>query len=183
MGSEKPLRSEKFLGVLYPDSTSYDCESVKQSIRDNFDKFAFCVHDKDVDPDTGELIKPHIHWVAKRSQTTIQHISSLIGLPEHDINICKKFNKAVRYLIHADDPEKYQYCPDDVEINFEFVFNDSVALLRLNMLVDYLYEYRITSVGLLYKYAFRNGCISELTRNFSILSAMMAEIKEEDNKL
>lgn len=183
MGSEKPLRSEKFLGVLYPDSTSYDCETVMQAIRDNFVKFAFCLHDKDVDPDTGELKKPHIHWVGKRSQTTIQHVSSLIGLPERDINICKKFNKAVRYLIHADDANKFQYPVDDVEINFEFVFDDSLDLLRLNMLVQYLYENRITSVGLLYKYAFKNGCISELRRNFSILSAMIAEIKEEDNKV
>lgn len=183
MGSEKVLRSEKFLGVLYPDSESYDFEKVKQAIRDNFDKFAFCLHDRDVNPDTGELKKPHLHWVGKRSQTTVSHISSLLGLPEHDIEICRKFNVAVRYLIHADDKEKFQYSPDDVELNFDFVFNGDLDLLRLNMLVDYLYTNRVTSVGQLYRYAFQNGCISELRRNFSLLAAMMAEIKEEDNKL
>lgn len=183
MASDKPLRSEKFLGVLYPDSESYDFEQVKQAIRDNFEKYAFCLHDKDVNPDTGEIKKAHLHWVGKRSQTTIQHVSSLIGLPEHDINICKQFNKAVRYLIHADDTDKFQYPVEDVEINFEFVFNDHLDLLRLNMLVEYLYEKRITSVGQLYRYAFKSGCISELRRNFSMLAAMMAEIKEEDNKI
>lgn len=104
-------------------------------------------------------------------------------MPEHDIEVCRKFNVAVRYLIHADDKEKFQYSSDDVEINFDFVFNGDLDLLRLNMLVDYLYTNRVTSVGQLYRYAFQNGCISELRRNFSLLAAMMAEIKEEDNKI
>ena len=61
--SEKQSRS--FLGVLYPDSTSYVFDDVLVRLKDTFPELAYITHDRDVD-DNGELKKPHVHWCGKK---------------------------------------------------------------------------------------------------------------------
>ena len=50
MASDK---SRTFLGVLYPDSESYDCSSVLARLSEVFDEWAYVTHDMDTD-DNGE---------------------------------------------------------------------------------------------------------------------------------
>ena len=53
MASEK---SRTFLGVLYPDSESYDCASVLDRLSDVFEEWAYITHDMDTEED-GEVKK------------------------------------------------------------------------------------------------------------------------------
>ena len=53
-------QGRNFLGVLYPDSESYDCQKVLSRIKDTFVDFAYIVHDMDVN-ENGEIKKAHIH--------------------------------------------------------------------------------------------------------------------------
>lgn len=112
--ADKKFRS--FAGTLYPDSESYDCESLLSSIRSKFIDWAYILHDKDVDKN-GELKKPHIHWVGRATPRCLSVVSNLLGLPEHDIEVVKNFDNMVMYLIHLNDIDKFQYSPDDVETN------------------------------------------------------------------
>ena len=45
--SDKKFRS--FAGTLYPDSESYDCETLLSIIRSKFIDWAYILHDKDTD--------------------------------------------------------------------------------------------------------------------------------------
>ena len=102
--SEKQSRT--FLGVLYPDSESYDCEKVLLRLQDTFEELSYITHDMDVD-ENGELKKPHIHWVGKRVQSTLSTIANALGIPANNIEFCKNYKTSLRYLyayIHETKP-------------------------------------------------------------------------------
>lgn len=112
--ADKKFRS--FAGTLYPDSESYDCETLLSTIRSKFIDWAYILHDKDVD-ENGELKKSHIHWVGRATPRCLSVVSNFLGLPENDIEVVKNFDNMVMYLIHLNDIDKFQYSPDDVETN------------------------------------------------------------------
>lgn len=112
--AEKKFRS--FAGTLYPDSESYDCETLLSTIRSKFIDWAYILHDKDVN-ENGELKKSHIHWVGRATPRCLSVVSNFLGLPENDIEVVKNFDNMVMYLIHLNDIDKFQYSPDDVETN------------------------------------------------------------------
>ena len=112
--ADKKFRS--FSGTLYPDSESYDCETLLSTIRSKFIDWAYILHDKDVD-EKGELKKSHIHWVGRATPRCLSVVSNFLGLPENDIEVVKNFDNMVMYLIHLNDIDKFQYSPDDVETN------------------------------------------------------------------
>lgn len=112
--ADKKFRS--FAGTLYPDSESYDCETLLSTIRSKFIDWAYILHDKDVD-EKGELKKSHIHWVGRATPRCLSVVSNFLGLSENDIEVVKNFDNMVMYLIHLNDIDKFQYSPDDVETN------------------------------------------------------------------
>ena len=112
--ADKKFRS--FAGTLYPDSESYDCETLLSTIRSKFIDWAYILHDKDFN-ENGELKKPHIHWVGRATPRCLSVVSNFLGLPENDIEVVKNFDNMVMYLIHLNDIDKFQYSPDDVETN------------------------------------------------------------------
>lgn len=112
--ADKKFRS--FAGTLYPDSESYDCETLLSTIRSKFIDWAYILHDMDV-AENGELKKPHIHWVGRATPRCLSVVSNFLGLPENDIEVVKNFDNMVMYLIHLNDIDKFQYSPDDVETN------------------------------------------------------------------
>lgn len=112
--ADKKFRA--FAGTLYPDSESYDCETLLSTIRSKFIDWAYILHDKDVD-EKGELKKSHIHWVGRATPRCLSVVSNFLGLPENDIEVVKNFDNMVMYLIHLNDIDKFQYSPDDVETN------------------------------------------------------------------
>ncbi len=112
--AEKKFRS--FAGTLYPDSESYDCETLLSTIRSKFIDWAYILHDKDFN-ENGELKKSHIHWVGRATPRCLSVVSNFLGLPENDIEVVKNFDNMVMYLIHLNDIDKFQYSPDDVETN------------------------------------------------------------------
>lgn len=73
---------------------------------------AWCLHDKDVKED-GTPEKEHLHIrIRYKNQVWNSAICERTGLPyQYKIieRVQKSFRGAVRYLIHYDDPDKYQY--------------------------------------------------------------------------
>ena len=55
----------KFCGVLYFDSTMYDCLVVLECLNDCFSCWGYVLHDSDVD-ENGEVKKAHYYWVGKQ---------------------------------------------------------------------------------------------------------------------
>lgn len=107
-------RSTRWTFIVYPDSAPSDWLGILKE-----KMIPFCVsplHDKDMNP-TNERKKAHWHVVfvfgSKKSYTQVKEISDSVNgaRPEkvHDLRCM------IRYLIHRDNPEKYQYEKSEIQ--------------------------------------------------------------------
>lgn len=109
----KTPRNSRWTTIVYPESASSNFLDV---LRDFHVPFLLSpLHDKDVDGD-GVIKKAHYHLVlyfdSLKSASQAQVIFDAIGGVG-----CQSVQSPVsyaRYLIHADDPDKYQYSAEDV---------------------------------------------------------------------
>lgn len=104
-------RSRFFDLILYPDCQEH--MNVLSLIKDSGLPYAGCLHDRD-ETEEDLLKKAHLHVVVWGLQTTISGFSSKFGIPENYIRIHGSVESRLRYLVHMDDPEKYQYSVDSV---------------------------------------------------------------------
>lgn len=171
-------KTDRFGGTLYPDATNYDCECVLQSLDVHFEEWAYILHDMDVDPDTGELKKPHYHWIGKqKSAGLVSTVANKLQIPEHDIEMIKSWKGSVRYLIHIDYSEKYQYQRENVTANFDLsrFFKDMNMNAKAARIGTEILEHRITSMTGLYQWCIAHNCYDELRRGISIWSMLLRE--------
>lgn len=111
--NENWRRVRNFQCIIYPDSldgTFQECAD-RMSI-----PFVVGYHDKDIkDIKTGEIKKPHYHLCAEvTGKTTLWNFYNIIcssfgEKAGYGFEITGDKNKSVRYLMHLDDPDKYQY--------------------------------------------------------------------------
>lgn len=97
-----------FLGVL---------ES-KTAIRD----YAYILHDKDVD-EQGKQKEPHYH-IAIRFKDTVntKYVAQWFGIQENYVGRIKgRWTDVLKYLIHGNASEKYQYSAEEVTSNFDWL--------------------------------------------------------------
>lgn len=168
MASEKQSRA--FLGILYPDSESYVCENVLFRLEDSFDEVSYITHDMDVDAN-GELKKPHIHWVGKRrTPAPLSTISNALKIPDRDIEFCKSYKYSLRYLVHADNPEKYQYDPKSVisNINYAAILANKTDALKSKQIFDFVLSNPSIEIEELMSWCFENDLWSEFRRNWAL---------------
>lgn len=104
----------------------YDLKNIKeieQRIKTltNLKTYAIIDHDRDT-RDDGELKKKHFHIVLTFADTTTSTtIAKKMHLEEQYINKIKTSTKSAElYLIHKNDPDKFQYSPNDVVANFDY---------------------------------------------------------------
>lgn len=95
------------------------------------EQYAYIVHDKDAyseedageEHEAGDLKAPHIHIMMKFEKSQPQHIPYIAKWFKLEDNCCQKiknWSSALKYLIHLDYPEKYQYGADEVTANFDY---------------------------------------------------------------
>lgn len=177
-------KSRTFLGVLYPDSESYDCDSVLGCLSVVFEEWAYVIHDMDTDKN-GEVKKAHIHWVGKLTSPALLSTvagSHKLGVPENSVEYCKNWKYAVRYLVHKDSPDKFQYSPDVVVSNFDIapmLDGKQSEVVKVRMIRQYIRESHCTSVEQLLDWCLDNDCWSEYRRSFAIWVSVMREVKED----
>lgn len=87
----------------------------------NLKTYAMIDHDCDI-KDDGTPKKKHFHIVLTFKDTTSSKtISNVMKVDEQYINKIKSTTKSAElYLIHKNNPEKYQYKPEDVISNFDY---------------------------------------------------------------
>lgn len=173
-------QDRKFVVLLYPDTTDYDIGTVLDNIT-GFKEYAYIVHDSDL-LDDGTPKKTHIHAVIRQDTPgTRSAIANKLGIDEKWVQFAGKWSTVVRYLVHADDDEKYHYPPSNIVSNFEvnkyIKYKDDIAMASviLNQIVDN----KCTSTIDLVKWCIENACWSEFRRGFSIWQCCMNEIKNE----
>lgn len=114
--------------VVYPDSAPENWVQILRNLHINV--FISPLHDKDINPDGNEPKKPHYHvllmFEGVKSPDQINEIFSSIG--GVGFEVVSSLRGYARYLCHLDNPEKFQYSPDDViSIGFE-VYQDVIGL-------------------------------------------------------
>ena len=92
--------------------------------QNNTSLYAFILHDRDIN-EQGEPKTPHIHLTmeiphAKRLSTILKDVASftLVNPLAVSIDKCSNLDASIQYLIHKNNPEKYQYSKDDIACNF-----------------------------------------------------------------
>lgn len=169
-------RDRKFELVLYPDSESYDIDTVLVACISYFSMWAYCLHDSDFCED-GSPKKSHIHFLGKLDDVRSPEVVCRdLCLPSSSISNVKSWKAACRYLIHLDSPTKFQYSIDDVVSSFPilsyFSLSDDEQARRI---LDYISSSGCTRVSDLTLWSLDNGCYSGLRRGFAIWSQILRE--------
>lgn len=179
------LQGRSFGGVIYPDSTSYNCGEVIDRIQSYFDSYAMCSHDMDIHEEDGSLKKVHIHWCGQLAgPRLLSTVANKLGLQEHDIELLKSWKASVRYLIHAGakDQDKAQYKIEDIVTNLDLskYFREDAELLQVNKIRAYIVEAAEQGRGLLWYELFDwctdHGCVHELKRYTNAYSKYLEDI-------
>lgn len=109
-------------------------------------QYAYILHDKDANDD-GEIKKAHCHVVVKyggyRTLSSVQNEYAMLGMDKRFVNTCNK-RAMLRYLIHKDNPEKFQYkeseiktnMPDEVELALKDIVTSEVAFYQINKYIE-----------------------------------------------
>lgn len=157
----KNTRTRNWTIVVYPESAPKDWKD----ILDNMHIGWVCspLHEKDVNPD-GTKKKPHWHIVLifqnLKSYDQILSISKKLHAP-----IPKRVEDLkgmIRYLIHLDNPEKYQYDRKDIEVHGgveidQYFDTKGNRLKNLKDMVSFIQDNQITSMSQLAGILIQNG--------------------------
>lgn len=99
-------------------------------MRKCIEKYGFIIHDKDTvlveeakknsELQAGVLKDPHIHLVMKfNSPQHVKNVAKWFGVEQQFVSRLQNgWEAAVKYLVHLNAPQKYQYSIDEVTANF-----------------------------------------------------------------
>lgn len=185
--SNVPLQSKLFLLELYTEWNDFN--KIIDKIKLHCTYYAYIIHDKDINNDTGEVKKSHCHLICefskKRTCKGVHNLINSLSLELRFIDIVTNENSMTRYFLHLDDKDKYQYQ------DFEIISNDYDRVSRnlllsipkniqANLLFDYIDSYpeKLTTYKLR-KYAFENNLIE----GFNAFYSQLRDYKQEHNAL
>lgn len=158
MANDKASRFRNWTFVAYPDSLPTDW-------RDRLDEFHIPwaespLHEFDTNAD-GEVKKPHYHvgifFDGKKSFEQVKAITDSLNCPIPQV--CHSQIGLIRYFVHLDNPEKFQYSPADIISHGGFdhlkclapSVTDRHAILR--DIIAYINDHGITEFRVLVDYA------------------------------
>ncbi|EDW5948283.1 replication protein [Salmonella enterica subsp. enterica serovar Enteritidis] len=112
---KKDERTKTWTFVIYPESAP---ENWREIIGEEHTPWVESpLHDKDVNAD-GEVKKPHWHvlmmYNSKKSFNQIKRLTDELNAPIPQP--CRNTKGMVRYFVHLDNPEKYQYRKEDIRV-------------------------------------------------------------------
>lgn len=107
-----PKKYRTFTFVLYDESRFYFFNDVLANLK-TYKYWAYIKHF----PEENEK-QVHYHFIIKLDNaTTIEGVSKRLGIPTNYIQYVRNERAMCRYLIHFDDPQKFQYNFDDVRVS------------------------------------------------------------------
>lgn len=157
------IRSHNFDIVIYEDTTDYDYFEVLRKVL-ACESFAYIKHDKDLSSDN-TLKKVHYHIILHFSNCrTINSISNYLGVPSNYINSIKSLKGAIRYLVHRDNDDKFQYNINDIsysenfteKINYAFT-NEKTQHDILITILNYIDSCKFISLNDLFRWCLDNN--------------------------
>lgn len=179
-------KTRVWLLMLYPDCPEH--VKIMEQIPKDFPQAIWAVHDMDV-KETGELKKEHVHYVLYFSSAVFKtHITSKYDWYEdidRFVRPASIIKKRVRYLLHYDDPDKFQYPIQYLEGNvkaFLKYFNgeqkETDDAQKILLLIKYSTPY--DQYDLLQKVIDMN-CYATYRRGYAMYNNIFREIQAEQN--
>ncbi len=120
-------RSKSFCLILYEEDETH--RKAIEKIKTSYD-YAIICHDRDVSEITGEILKPHYHVVLRfQNAKWSSALAEELGITDNYFEEARSLKRALLYLIHFYDEDKFQYSVKDVSGPLkkrleEFVKND-----------------------------------------------------------
>ena len=109
-------KTRSYATVVYPESAPENWVEILRDLK--FNAIISPLHDKDVNPDSGEIKNPHYPVLflfdGPKTADQARELAELIG--GVGIETLNSVRGYARYLCHMDNPEKYQYSPEDVVV-------------------------------------------------------------------
>lgn len=127
MSKQRQLVSMLF--VAYEESIPKSVDRIIEDIKSELVQYCYIRHDKDVDEDNVQK-KVHYHiYLRFKGRKTLRLVANMFGIEEGLIQQCQFYKGSVRYFVHYDDLDKYQYSMLDLKsynINIGEIFNDEI---------------------------------------------------------
>lgn len=182
---DKNLRSKYWTLILYEESDTLKFNDYIDYIKQNY-VFLFIKHDKDYN-EIGEIKKPHYHFVLKfDNYKWLSALSGELGIPGNFLQPINSMNAILMYLIHFNQPEKFQYALNDV-VGSSVLKNKLIKLIKSDALeedkvlklYDFISNSEYITLNELVKFALKNNIWSEFRRS----SLIFIKLVEEHNKI
>lgn len=142
------VKGRDWTAIVYPDSAPKNWREILDETHYRWVESP--LHDKDVNPD-GEIKKAHWHILLSAdgpiSENTVKEVFKKLNTPE--IKKVGSSRGLVRYMIHLDNPEKYQYDINDIkghngaEVESYFELTTTNRLSVLKEMVIYIRENQV----------------------------------------
>lgn len=164
--------------ILYDIDEVYN--GIKVCEKNNFE-YAFIFHDKDIKDDLSDFKKEHYHFqVYYSNQKQLEKWGELFNVPLTRVQKISNKQSAIRYLIHADNNDKYQYDISNINTNMEIIkyFDKLISneSNEIDLLISYIdYHKRHIAVKELINYVLDNNIWGTFRRNYSILKDLLNE--------
>lgn len=140
-------RSSNWNLVLYPQEDKTH-ELALKIIKKDYD-YACIVHDNDLDS-KGEIKKSHTHVVLHfKNQRWRNSIALDLGITPNYLEKCRNLENSLKYLIHYNDFDKYQYDISDVEGTLKqklleiLEYSDMTESDKFLELVNFIHSYPV----------------------------------------
>ena len=150
---------------------------------DNKFQYAYCLHDKDID-DNDHTKKAHYHLrIFHTDRKTISAWSKVFHVKENEIETLIDKRLSIRYLIHRDNKEKYQYEIENIVSNFDlssYFLDKKVESDDITTIINYIDSSLIIHMRDIMQFILKNDLWSTYRRNYSIIKDI---VLEHNNKL
>jgi hypothetical protein len=159
--TKKDKRSRSWTFIVYPESVPLDWISILNDM--NLKWIQSPLHDKDIE-ETGEVKKPHYHialiFSTMKSFEQIKEITDKLNSPIPQL--VGSMEGLVRYMIHMDQPDKFQYLRSDIvsyggaDASEYFKVRSSERYALISEMMDYIDNNNITEIKVILNYARKN---------------------------
>lgn len=182
-GDISKIRSHIFRVVLYPDNPDHMLAIMQlQSLE--FPAVGI-KHDKDVytddtdDHKAGEIEKEHFHFVVRyKNAHYLVSFAKSLGIDPRFVKTGNSYKGCVRYLLHLDDPDKYQYERSEL-VGFSVpealkLLDDEPQELKAFRIRDFIYHYNgYLEDDTLFVWCYTNGVLNVLNRYRGLLEKLV----------
>ena len=182
------FRDRKMCILLYPDNPSHT--SAIQRLQSPEYRAVGILHDKDTwteedqkeNPEhkAGELKKEQWHFVAKwKNADWNEAVAKDLGIEPRFIAMTKTFEGGALYLLHYNNPEKYQYniedCKGTLVPELKKLIADETEDCRVLRILDLLDKHGFLTMSDFIKLVCKEGLYSDVRRAGYLMAQMLKE--------